>query len=92
MPIEEIVEKIEVQKQVIQNALNETDRLVQELSNSHYQEYDWVSVKKASKLLDISVNVIYNKIKDGKLEIKTIGTKKYVKRSEIVKINDKEDL
>lgn len=89
MPVEEILEKIELQRKVITVALNETDRLVKELGKSHFEEYDWISVKEASRLLDVSINVVYNKINAKELDVKYIGSKKFVRRSQIVAINDR---
>ena len=48
-----------------------------------------VSVKKASEILGVSLGMIYKKIEAGKLEVKLIGSKKFVKKSAIMELNEK---
>lgn len=88
MPVEEILTKIDKQRESILLALYETDKLVKELKDSNVEQYDWISVKEASKLMDVSVNAIYNKINLGYLDVKHFGGKKFIKRSQITVIDD----
>lgn len=89
MPVEEIIRKIDEQRTVILKALNEQNELVGMLRSADAEEYDWISVRKASDILGVSANVIYNKINSGALTVKHIESKKFVRKSEILEIDDR---
>jgi excisionase family DNA binding protein len=56
--------------------------------NSGTEDFDLISVKEASRLLDVSVYTIYNKINAGELQTKRIGSVIRVYKSQLAKIND----
>lgn len=51
--------------------------------------YDWISVKKAAKIADISAPFVYRLIDTGKLDARHIGGRKFVRLSELEKLDDK---
>lgn len=89
MPVEEIIRGIERQREIILRALREQDRLVESLRNADREAYDWMSVKAAADMLDVSPCVIYARINSRRLTVKHIGAKKFVKKSEVTAIDDR---
>ena len=89
MPFEQIIAEIKAQEVIINNAQKVKADLIDRLQNADAENYDWVSVKKASEILDVSLGMIYKKIEAGKLEVKLIGSKKFVKKSAIMELNEK---
>jgi len=83
--IDEIIDMLN-DAEKLQDSIKE---LVGELKKAPQNEWDWISVKKASLLLDVSVGAIYAKINSGKLTTKHIGAKTFVKLSEVMAIDDK---
>lgn len=89
MPIEELINEYEKQEKIILSALKNQKEILAQIESSKDEEYDWISVKSAAQKLEISLPVLYNKINKGELSVKYIESKKYVKKSELFKINDK---
>ena len=89
MPVEEIISEIRKQDLVILDAMKKRDELLNRLEESDSESYDWLSVKKAAEVLQVSLGMIYKRIDKGDLQVKYIGSKKFVKKSEIFAINDK---
>lgn len=89
MPVEEIIKELKRQDQIIDEALKNKKELYAKLENAGKEEYDWISVKAAAKLIDVSICTIYNKINCGALKTKHIGSSIRVSKKEILEIDDK---
>ena len=89
MPVEEIIKEYDKNEKEILALIGRQSALIEKIRNANKDEYEWISVKEASSMLGISKDVIYAKINTGKLNAKFIGTKRFVKKSECVKINDR---
>lgn len=89
MPVEEIISEIRKQDDLIRDAMKKRDELLHQLEETDSESYDWMSVKKAAEVLQVSLGMIYKRIDKGDLQVKYIGSKKFVKKSEIFAINDK---
>lgn len=89
MPVEEIIKEIKRQDKIIDDAQATKKELYQQLDRAGDEEYDWISVQRAARILDVSVGTIYNKINTGKLQIRHIESAVRVKRSEVMAIDDK---
>lgn len=89
MTIEELVEQFNTEKNVIRDSIQRLDKIIAEISAAGDEQYDWISVKKAAALVDVSPVIIYNKINKGLLRSKHINSKTFVMRSEVVAIDDK---
>ena len=89
MPIEEILKEIEAENQKIADSTKKIKELSTKIMSNQTLGVEWVTVKKASEFLDVSVAVIYNKINAGKLKCKHIASKKYVLLEELKNIDDK---
>jgi excisionase family DNA binding protein len=63
-------------------------KLYELLENAGAEEYDWITVQAAAKIIGVSVCTIYNKVNAGELETKHIKSAVRVRKSEILKIND----
>ena len=88
MPAETIIAELESKIDAMAQTYTEIGELVTALKDAGKEEWDWISVKKASELLDVSVNAIYAKINSGKLTTRHVGAKTFVKQSEVMAIND----
>lgn len=89
MPVEEIIKELKKQDKIISLAQLEKERLYKQLENAGADEYDWISVKQASRILGVSECLIYQKINSGKLQTKRINTAIRIRKSEILEIDDK---
>ena len=85
MPVEEIVSEIRKQEGIINEAQKVKERLYQKLLTCGSEEYDLVSVKEASRILDCSLGLIYKRINSGELRTVKIGSAIRVYKSELVK-------
>lgn len=75
--IKEYEKNLEVQKE-----------LLEKLKNCTEEEWDWVSVRKASLHFDMSINLIYQKINSGAIHSKRFNNKILVSMKELNQIND----
>lgn len=89
MPVEEIINEIKKQDALIFSAMKERERLMEKLESADSDNYDWLSVKRAADIMQVSVCAIYKKIDTGLLTAKHIGAKKFVKKSEVFAMNDR---
>lgn len=89
MIAEEIISEIEKNNMEIRKLQKINDVLTEGLKQRKNEDWDWVSVKVAANFLDVSSGMIYARINGGKLEVKRIGSKTFVRMSEIKAINDK---
>lgn len=89
MPVEEIIKDMKKQDKIIIDALKEKQKLYEQLASAGNEDYDWISVKQAARILDISEGVIYYKINNGELQTKRIKSAIRVRKSEILAIDDK---
>ncbi len=89
-PIECLVSEIKSELSEMENSKKRITDLLSSLEKSVTGNYDWVSVKKAGAILDVSLPLIYRKIAKGVLNVKYIGAKQFVRLSELEQINDKE--
>ena len=85
MPVEEIVSEIRKQEKIINEAQKAKESLYQKLLNSGTEDFDLISVKEASRILNVSLGTIYNRINSGDLRSYKIGTVIRVKKSELLK-------
>lgn len=89
MSIEMIVDKINSQRLIIEKAQKQTDQLVASLLDLTDEEKDWVTVQLAAKIVGVSENIIYDKINNGTLTVRFVSKRRFVKRFELLKSNDK---
>ena len=89
MPVEEIIRELKKQDKIIDEAQKTKRELYQKLESCGAEEYDWITVQAAAKLIDVSVYTIYNKINCGALKTKHIGSSIRVSKKEILEIDDK---
>lgn len=89
MPVEEIIKELKRQDKIIDEAQKTKRELYQKLESCGAEEYDWITVQAAAKLIDVSVCTIYNKINCGALKTKHIGSSIRVSKKEILEIDDK---
>jgi len=85
MPVEEIVSEIRKQEKIINEAQRTKETLYQKLLNSGTEDFDLISVKEASRILDVSLGTIYNQINSGYLRTKKIGSVIRVYKSDLLK-------
>jgi hypothetical protein len=83
---ENILAEINKQRKISENALRSIEELTKELEQIEDSDWDWISVKKASELMDLSIPSIYRLIDNKTLTQKIICGKKFVKKTEIKKI------
>ena len=89
MPVEEIIKELKKQDRIIDEAQKTKKELYQKLESAGKEDYDWISVQAAAKLIDVSVYTIYNKINRGALKTKHINSAIRVSKKEILQIDDK---
>lgn len=83
MRAEELIKEFE-------DLVNKQNQLIIALKNCKDEDWEWVCVKKASEKLGLTVNLIYGKIRQGKLTTKKFNGKTLVSVKELQAINDKE--
>lgn len=88
MPVEEILKEIKKQDKIIDDAQMVKRGLYEKLENAGSEEYDWISVQAAARLLGVSVCTVYNKINSGKLKTRHIESSVRVRKSEVMEIDD----
>ena len=91
MPVEEIIKELSRQDKVIADALSIKQSLYEQLAKAGTEDFDWITVQTASKILGVSVGTIYNKINAGELNTKRIKSSVRVSKKEIMAIDDKEN-
>ena len=89
MPVEEIIKELKKQDRIIDDALKAKKELYEKLESAGKEDYDWISVQAAAKLIDVSVYTIYNKINAGALKTKHINSAIRVSKKEVLGIDDK---
>lgn len=89
MPVEEIIRELKKQDKIIDEAQKTKRELYQKLESCGAEEYDWITVQAAAKLIDVSVCTIYNKINSGALKTKHINSSIRVSKKQILEIDDK---
>ena len=89
MTVEEIVDEIRKQEKIINEAQKAKELLYQKLLDVGSEEFDYISVKEAARIVNVSVAFIYNKINIGKLTPKYFGSLIRVRKSEVLAIDDK---
>lgn len=89
MPIEEILKEIETENQKIAESTKKIKELSSKILSNQSLGVNWITVKKASQLLDVSLAFVYRKINQGDLQCKHLGSKKYVLLEQLKKLDDK---
>lgn len=89
MPVEDIIKEIQKQDKIIDDAQKVKRGLYEKLESAGSEDYDWISVQVAARLINVSVYTIYTKINNGKLKTKHIGSSIRVRKSEVLAIDDK---
>ena len=88
MPVEEIISEIRKQERIINDAQKTKESLYQQLLNAGTEDFDLISVKEASRILNVSLGTIYNKINANELRTKRIGSVIRVFKSDIIQLNN----
>ena len=88
MEAEVLISNIRKKLSEIDTNRTQVEQMLNELSHLPAEEWDWISVAHASKETGISVSTLYNKINNGSLECKKIESKRLVRMSDIMAIND----
>lgn len=89
MTKEEILSEISKKNKIIAETTLCITELTEKLKNMSSEDSDWVSVKEASLILKVCTSTIYNLINAGRLECKHVGAKKFVKKTELLAIDDR---
>jgi len=87
MTVEEIITQLKVLRRVIHEAQEKQAELEDELVSAKDNDWDMISVKKASEKSGLSVATIYRFINTGKLNVKHKGSIKYISNSELEKLD-----
>ena len=87
-PIEEIIKEIRKQERIINEAQKSKEQLYEQLLNNDDNCFDSISVKQASRLLDVSQGLIYKKINSGELKARKIGSTIRVSKKEVLKLGE----
>lgn len=86
--LEDCLEALEKKNQAIEKLLGESKLLVKEIRSRPDEDWDWVSVQTASKKLDVSQAMIYQRLHRGQLGSKRFGGKIFVSLKELKAVND----
>lgn len=86
-PAEAIIDEISRKGKAIESLLGEIATLTKQLQADN-TDWDWISVKNASRMCDVSVGTIYAKINRGELKTKRIASKIFVSKKELEAVND----
>ena len=89
MPVEEIIKELKKQDRIIDDAQKVKKELYAKLESAGNEDYDWITVQTAARLIDVSVCTIYNKINARALKTKHIGSAVRVSKQEVMAIDDK---
>ena len=89
MSVEEIIKELKKQDKIIDDAQKTKRELYAKLERAGNEDYDWITVQTAARLIDVSVCTIYNKINAGSLKTKHIGSAVRVSKKEVLEIDDK---
>ena len=84
MPVEDIIAEIRREEKIINEAQKRKEVLYDKLLKSSDDDFDFVSVKEAARLLDVSLGTIYNQINSGKIRVEKIGSVMRIRKSELV--------
>lgn len=89
MQVQLAIQEIKRQQSIIDNANAKIRELTESLAKGTSEDFDWITVKEGARILKCSMPLIYQKINEGKLSVKHINSRKYVKLSELKSIDDK---
>ncbi len=87
--VEDIISEIDKNNEEMTKLLTKNKVLAESLKNKPSEEWDWISTKTASKMWDVSLQMIYKKIQKGQLRYKMFEGKYYVSLSQLKEIDDK---
>lgn len=65
------------------------DELLQMLSSLPEEEWDWIPISEAARMIGRSAGFVYKLVNKGKLETKHIGSCVNVRKSELLAYDDK---
>ena len=83
---DEIVSDINCLIKQISSRMLEVESLLEELSKA--PKSDWISVKHAAEMLDVSPSLLYRKVDAGLLTCKHVGSRKLLNIKELLTVND----
>lgn len=83
MPVEEIIKELDEQKKIIFSAQKRQTELENMLISAKDEDWDLISVSKASQKSGLSYSTIYRFINTGKLKCVHKGSLKYVSSKEL---------
>lgn len=84
--MESLVREFKKEREIIMKALSRQDEIIGQMMEADDETKDWVTVKKAAALLDVTPQYLYAR-KD--LEQRHIGSKIYLRWSQCSAIDDK---
>lgn len=88
MPIETLIDDYNKEKQVIIGAMKRQSEIIEKIKSAGTEDYDWISVKEAAQLVHMSEPKIYARANSGKLSTKYWDSKMFVRKSEVMAVND----
>ena len=88
MSVEEIIKELKVCDKTIKDAINKRQELYEQLRVAGTEDYDWISVQEASRLIGCSPGTIYYKVNAGELNVRHIKSSVRVRKSEVLAIDD----
>ena len=89
MNAEIIIANIDYKLAEITKSVLEVSQLEKQLVNLPKEDWDWVSVKRASAISELSDATIYARINSHRLECRRVNSKIFVRLSQLEKINDR---
>ena len=89
MPVQEIIEELKkldkFSEKMNARIKQKREVLLEKLASCNDEDYDWISVKAAAKLRDVSPQAIYAR---ADLEKRYFGSKISVRKSQVMAVND----
>ena len=89
MNAEIIIAHIDNKLAEISKSVLEVSQLERQLVNLPKEDWDWVSVKRASEIAELSFTTIYAKINSHLLDCRRVNSKIFVRLSQLEKIDDR---
>lgn len=86
--VEGLLDELERQNTEIAETVRRRGETLRRLRDELLRKNDWVSVRCAADFMGVSYPMVYRMIDSGRLKCRHIGAKKFVRMSEVEKIDD----
>ena len=88
-PVTELINELKALDREELDIQRRRGELLKAIEDSDSESWDWVSVRDASRIVGMSVGYIYTKINSGSLETRHLGRCVFVRKSQVMSIDDK---